>query len=156
MYHFFNWTKISFEPGNRKPETMILMVGILCFMSLSSFSQSKKDTTLILISDISVQFEATEAMNNLYNFKFDKAEEQFKSFKEKYRWHPLPYFLVGLAEWWKIMPNMKETKYDEKFLAYMENYTITFRNIKSRPHFFWQPPMDLKASFMRTLKEKIG
>ncbi len=121
MYHFFNWTKISFEPGNRKPETMILMVGILCFMSLSSFSQSKKDTTLILISDISVQFEATEAMNNLYNFKFDKAEEQFKSFKEKYRWHPLPYFLVGLAEWWKIMPNMKETKYDEKFLAYMDS-----------------------------------
>src|SRR5258707_988516 len=131
MNHFFNWMQTSFKwptsscrllgTRNRKLETILLIAVIFCLTSQNSLSQSKKDTTLILISDISVQFEATDAMNNLYNFKFDKAEEQFKSFKEKYRWQPLPYFLVGLAEWWKIMPNMKENKYDEKFLAYMDS-----------------------------------
>lgn len=100
----------------------LVSIFTLClFCSTSTYGQSKKDTTVILIADIGVQLEATQALNNLYNFKFDKAEQQFKSFKEKYAWHPLPYFLVGLAEWWKIMPNMKETKYDERFLAYMDS-----------------------------------
>jgi len=91
------------------------------FCAAASYGQSKKDTTVILIANIEIQLEATEALNNLYNFNFEKAQEQFKSFKEKYAWHPLPYFLFGLAEWWKIMPNMKETKYDERFLAYMDS-----------------------------------
>ena len=47
----------------------------------------------ILISDMKVQIEATEAVNNLYNFKFDKAEMQFRWLLQKYDWHPLPYFL---------------------------------------------------------------
>src|ERR1041385_6548656 len=93
----------------------------LLFQITTASGQLKRDTTVILISDLSVQLEASDALKYLYNFKFEKAEEQFKSFKQKYRWHPLPYFMVGLAEWWKIMPNMKETKYDEKFLTYMDS-----------------------------------
>jgi tetratricopeptide (TPR) repeat protein len=85
---------------------------------------TKKDTTIILISDLHVQMECTQALNDLYNFKFPEAEFQFKYLKAKYKWHPLPYFLMGLIEWWKIMPNTKDTSHDEKFLAYMDS-TIT-------------------------------
>src|SRR5688572_1871926 len=60
----------------------------------------------------------------MYNFKFEKAEQQYRWFKQKYAWHPLPYFLLGLSEWWKIMPDTKNSSYDEKFLAYMDS-TIT-------------------------------
>ena len=28
---------------------------------------------------------------------------------------------MGLIEWWKIMPNTKDTSHDEKFLAYMDS-----------------------------------
>jgi hypothetical protein len=116
--------------GNRlKPATFFIFC--LVFFSLTSLGQTKekKDTTIILISDVTVQLETTDAMNNLYNFQFAEAERLFRSFKEKYRWHPLPYFLMGLAEWWKIMPNTKVTKYDEKFLAYMDSSIMIAENL---------------------------
>jgi len=84
-------------------------------------SASGKDTTIILISNLTVQLEATQALNDMYNFKFEKAERQYRWFKQKYAWHPLPYFLLGLSEWWKIMPDTKDTSHDERFLAYMDS-----------------------------------
>lgn len=89
--------------------------------NLAAKAQVKKDTTIILISSITVQLEATQALNDLYNFKFERAEQQFRWFKQKYAWHPLPYFLLGLSEWWKIMPGMTDRSHDEKFLAYMDS-----------------------------------
>ncbi|MDQ3534892.1 MAG: tol-pal system protein YbgF [Bacteroidota bacterium] len=74
-----------------------------------------------LLADMNVQIEATQAVNDLYNFKFERAERQFRWLKQKYKWHPLPYFLLGLSEWWKIVPNMEVTTYDAKFLAYMDS-----------------------------------
>lgn len=101
-----------------------VMVLVLSAGNASAQTPAMKDTTIILISNIQLQIEVSEALNDLYNFKFDKAEQQFAVFKERYSWHPLPYFLLGLSEWWKIMPNTKATIYDEKFLAYMDS-TIT-------------------------------
>jgi len=86
----------------------------------SSQNELKKDTIIILIADTQVQLECTQAMNDLYNFKFPQAEAKFKDLRTKYGWHPLPYFLMGLIEWWKIMPNTKDTSHDETFLAYMD------------------------------------
>jgi len=77
---------------------------------------SKKPVLL----DMNVQIEATHAVNDMYNFKFAKAEQQFRWLKQKYHDHPLPYFLLGLSEWWKIVPNIKVTRHDQKFLAYMD------------------------------------
>ena len=92
---------------------------MLC--NLSGAAQTKKDTTIILISNIAIQLEATDALNDLYNFKFEKAEQQFRWFKQKYAWHPLPYFLLGLSEWWKIMPSLGDRSHDNRFLAYMDS-----------------------------------
>ena len=78
---------------------------------------TKKDTTIILISDLHVQLECTQALNDLYNFNFPRAEFQFKYLKTKFPWHPLPYFLMGLIEWWKIMPNTKDTSHDDSFFC---------------------------------------
>jgi hypothetical protein len=87
----------------------------------------KKDSTVILLSDYDIQLECTQALNDLYNFKFDAAQKDFNSLKAKYGWHPLPYFLMGLCEWWKIMPNTKNKTHDETFLAYMDT-TIRMAN----------------------------
>lgn len=99
----------------------ILFALLLGWISISATAQARKDTTIILISDITVQLEATDALNDLYNFKFEKAEKQFRWFKQKYAWHPLPYFLLGLSEWWKIMPSTNDRSHDERFLAYMDS-----------------------------------
>lgn len=112
--------------------SLILLFGFffnLFFPVLSVGQSVKKDTSIILINDMVMQMEATQALNDMYNFKFEKAEQQFRWFKQKYKWHPLPYFLMGLGEWWKIMPDTRIKIYDEKFLAYMDSAILVGENL---------------------------
>jgi hypothetical protein len=67
-----------------------------------------------------VQIAATDALNQLYNFKFDESMRSMKYLKYEYGWHPLPYFMMGLNYWWRIQPNMNNTEYDDVFNAYMD------------------------------------
>ncbi|QNE39069.1 tol-pal system protein YbgF [Hymenobacter sp. NBH84] len=79
-----------------------------------------------LLLDKDIQTELDGAMHNLYNFKYDKAEKQFRSLRRRYPQHPMPYFLMGLTTWWKIMPNIAQTKqYDNLLFAYMDT-AITY------------------------------
>jgi hypothetical protein len=114
----------------------------LVFISGSVSGQIKKDTTIILITNLTIQIEANQALNDLYNFKFEKAEQQFRWFKQKYAWHPLPYFLLGLSEWWKIMPNTKNTSYDDRFMAYMDSTIMVAENLYEK-----YPEYKVEAAF---------
>lgn len=103
---------------------LIFLLQLVAVFPASSQTTVKKDTTIILLNDLRVQLECTQALNDLYNFKFDDAEKAFRHLRHQYIWHPLPYFLMGLIEWWKIMPNTKDKSHDEIFIAYMDS-TIT-------------------------------
>ncbi|HEY0744930.1 MAG TPA: tol-pal system protein YbgF [Chryseosolibacter sp.] len=98
----------------------MLFFGSVAGFDLKAQPVAKKDSIVLLLSDVNVQLQCTQALNDLYNFKFEQAEQKFNSLKTGYGWHPLPYFLIGLSEWWKIMPNTKDTSHDAKFLAYMD------------------------------------
>jgi len=74
---------------NRKFQISLLTILLL---SAEAFPQAKSDTDIILISDVNIQLEATAMLNDMYNFKFARAEEQMQWFKKKYAWHPLPIF----------------------------------------------------------------
>ncbi|NEM98264.1 tetratricopeptide repeat protein [Pontibacter burrus] len=75
----------------------------------------------MLLLNKDVQYELEGAVDNMYNFKFERAEKQFKSLRRRYPDHPLPYFLMGLSQWWKILPsNIKTLEYDKQFFAYMD------------------------------------
>jgi hypothetical protein len=117
--------RINRIAGQRACASVSLTLFFFICLLVASFSASsqnpvKKDTAIILLSDTQVQLECTQALNDLYNFKFPQAEEKFRGLKKNYGWHPLPYFLMGLIEWWKIMPNTKDQSHDESFLAYMD------------------------------------
>jgi len=92
-----------------------------------SFAQEKTqmlphiDSVEYLLTNQTVQIECTSGVDNLYNFKFKSAESQFHWLRRFYPAHPLPYFLLGLSNWWKIAPNIDEEKYDEMFLSYMDS-----------------------------------
>lgn len=74
---------------------------------------------LLLNKDI--QTELDGAVHNLYNYKFDKADRQFRSLRRRYPNHPMAYFLLGLSTWWKMMPNAPEdTRYDKMYYAYLD------------------------------------
>jgi hypothetical protein len=90
-----------------------------------SVAPAAVDTKGWLLLDKDIQLELEGAVRNLYNFKYDKAEKQFRSLRRRYPNHPMPYFLLGLSTWWKIMPTNIQTKqYDRTFFAYMDT-TIT-------------------------------
>ncbi|MBJ6119334.1 tetratricopeptide repeat protein [Pontibacter sp. BT310] len=75
----------------------------------------------MLLLNKDVQYELEGAVDNMYNFKYERAEKQFKSLRRRYPEHPLPYFLMGLSQWWKIVPtNIQTKKYDDLFFAYMD------------------------------------
>lgn len=95
----------------------------------------KKDTTIILISSIQVQLETTEALDHMYNFRFAEAEKQFRWLKQKYPWHPISYFLMGLSTWWQIMPDLRNKSYDERFLAYMDSSITIAERLRRRPEY---------------------
>ena len=50
------------------------------------------DTKGWLLLDKDIQLELDGAVQNLYNFKYDKAEKQFRSLRRRYPHHPMPYF----------------------------------------------------------------
>ncbi len=79
------------------------------------------DTKGWLLLDKDIQLELDGAVHNIYNFKYDRAEKQFRSLRRRYPNHPMPYFLLGLSSWWKIMPtNFQTLQYDKIFFAYMD------------------------------------
>lgn len=123
-----------------------LLSATVCASAQSA--KASKDTTIILINDLHVQLECTQALNDLYNFKFDKAEFQFRYLKARFRWHPLPYFLMGLIEWWKIMPNTQDTSHDDKFLAYMDSTIMVGENLyKKHPEYKVEAAFFLSAAY---------
>jgi len=76
----------------------------------------------MLLLNKEVQYELEGAVDNMYNFKYERAEKQFKSLRRRYKEHPLPYFLMGLSQWWKIVPtNIQTRQYDDLFFAYMDS-----------------------------------
>jgi len=78
-----------------------------------------------LLLDKDIQLELGGAVQNLYNFKFAKADKQFYSLRRRYPQHPMAYFLLGLSTWWKMVPaNATDTRYDKAFLAYVDTAQI--------------------------------
>jgi hypothetical protein len=74
-----------------------------------------------LLLDADIRLELEGAIDNLYNFKHDKAQRQFRSLRRRYPQHPMPYFLLGLAQWWQMVPSqLRVTAHDRPFLAYMD------------------------------------
>ena len=74
-----------------------------------------------LLLNPDIQTELDGAVHDRYNFQFDKAERPFRSLRRRYPQHPMPYFLLGLSAWWKILPsNAHSTQYDRTFFAYLD------------------------------------
>jgi len=86
-----------------------------------SYRLPHPDSIKVLLTNVAIQIECTAGVNDLYNFKFERAESQFQWLKRNYPEHPLPYFVLGLIEWWKIVPNGAVTRYDEQFFSYMDS-----------------------------------
>lgn len=99
---------------------MMRWLVVFTFLTVSYPSFAQNDSTELLIADMIVQIDATEAMNAMYNFDFKEANKQYHWLMQKYPASPLSYFLLGLNEWWKMIPDTDIKDYDERFHYYMD------------------------------------
>ncbi|MCU0429739.1 MAG: tetratricopeptide repeat protein [Cytophagaceae bacterium] len=104
---------------------MRVLIVLLVFISgLSLVGQSSKPKPRYIMMDMRLQMEATDAINQMYDNKFEQAEVKFKQLIERMPEHPLPYYLMGLNQWWKMMPYPEEDERLENFapdfIDYME------------------------------------
>jgi hypothetical protein len=115
-----------------------------------------------LLSNPAVQIEATEAINKLYGFKFAEADVEFRWLKYRYPNHPMPYFLMGLAEWWKIVPNTEDDRYDDRCLALMDTCISIAEKLydskddKTEASFFYRRRMLSKGGFTLSANTGLG
>jgi hypothetical protein len=111
----------------KKLPNKVVISCFIIFLSITSavaqlYSSAELDKNYdMVLKNPGVQIEATEAINLLYNYKFDEADKEFRWLKYRYPKHPMPHFLMGLAEWWKIVPNTDNKAYDDAFLMHMDS-----------------------------------
>lgn len=98
-----------------------LLIGFLLFASFA-VKGMQSDSSKYLLLDFALQLEITDAVDEMYNFNFRKAEVEFAWIKYNYPEHPLSYFLYGISTWWQMMPNLEDRSeiLGEEFLAYMD------------------------------------
>ncbi len=106
------------------------------------------DTKGWLLLNPDIKTELDGAVHNLYNFQFDKAERQFRSLKLRYPQLPMPYFLLGLSTWWKIMPsNAQSTQYDRVFFAYLDTAIVKAQRLYDADHQNYEATFFLAAAY---------
>ena len=74
----------------------------------------------ILLNNMYIQMEVNASVNAIYNAEHEKVEKDFKWLRYRFPNHPLPYFLYGLNEWWKILPEPSLYPENEKMIAYLD------------------------------------
>lgn len=99
---------------------------MVCYLGVEAQGYAKVpiDSNYSLLSNPFIQMEATQAINDMYNFRFERSMSHFNYLRKEYGWHPLPYFLMGLNYWWRILPNFNNEQYDETFFAYMDTSMV--------------------------------
>ena len=58
---------------------------VLLFMPLLLLAQGKKQEFVSLLTNMDVQIDMTDAVNNMYNFKFPQAEAEFINLRNKFK-----------------------------------------------------------------------
>ena len=119
-------------------------------VALDSFAVAPQaiDTKGWLLLNPDIKTELDGAVHNLYNFQFDKAERQFRSLRRRYPQHPMPYFLLGLSTWWKIMPsNSHNEQYDRVFFAYLDTAIVKAQRLYDTDHQNYEATFFLAAAY---------
>lgn len=110
-------------------------------------AQQNANTKDWLLLDLNIQIESNDAINQLYNFKFDEAQKKFNELKSRHPKHPLAYFLLGLSEYWKIMPNENNTSFDKSFHNYLDSAIILAEDLYEKDNKNYEAAFFLTASY---------
>ncbi len=87
---------------------LILLLLLLAPVQLSAQSYLFRDAAFLKV--------APAAVDSVYNLKFESGRKLVEPWAKAQPDHPLWIFWDGLELWWKIVPDLEQTTYDQEFL----------------------------------------
>lgn len=127
---------------------MIRKLFFIAWMSLISlFGQSPDNPKNYLLMDVELQLESLDGLQALYNYDFAKAKENFEALKQKHPEHPIAYYLLGLMEWWKIIPNNENKSYDDQLISYMDSSILFSEKMYKKDNYNVEANFFLAAAY---------
>ena len=137
----------------RRVPGFYFLAGLLAFLNYYSvygqlYSSAELDKKYeMVLKNPSVEIESTEAINLLYNFRFHEADREIRWLKYRFPNHPMPHFMLALAEWWKIVPNTDVTLYDDQMLMHLDSAIYLAKGLYSKQDNKVEPAFFLSASY---------
>lgn len=125
-------------------KSILYVLILFLYVPIVAQNIDSADTTSFMQNE-AIQIEATEAMNNLYNSKFEIAELKFKELIQRYPDHPLPYYLVGLSNWWRMMPYPEDDPVIKQYEPFFDTYMEL--SIKKAEEIYTKNESDIEATF---------
>jgi tetratricopeptide (TPR) repeat protein len=63
---------------------------------------------------------ARRGIDRVYNLEFERAEEDFRALIRMRPAHPAGHFFLAMVDWWRILINLEDERYDERFLSALD------------------------------------
>lgn len=73
-----------------------------------------------LINDQEFRPAAQTAVDSIYNFDFEGADEILSPWKKQYPNHPLWMLIDGMQLWWQVLSDLESKSHDEEFFHRMQ------------------------------------
>jgi tetratricopeptide (TPR) repeat protein len=69
------------------------------------------------------QFDAItkRGIDHVYNLEFEKAENEFAQLVKVRPEHPAGHFFLAMVDWWRILIDLDNEQYDDRFLDSLDN-----------------------------------
>ncbi len=96
-------------------KTLKLLLLLCLLLPLSGAAQVPE-----LVMDPEFRPDAKAAVDSIYNFQFEGADQRLSEWKEKYPQHPLWTLMEGMKFWWEILSDLQDTSHDEQFINMMK------------------------------------
>lgn len=90
---------------------------VFVFFAIVVCSQNVRTQAL---SDSLFDARIRSGINFVYNLEFDKAESEFGQLVKARPSHPAGHFFLAMVVWWRILLDIDNTSYDERFYSMLE------------------------------------
>lgn len=97
---------------------------LISFLIIYAYTFFTNDVKAQILNDVTAQKQSTQALDNIYNFRFKEAEILIEKVRLKYPQHPAVTFMKAMVLYWRYVPLTLSSKQFSSFDNYL-NQTIT-------------------------------
>lgn len=97
----------------------LILLAFAFFLVIPSSIYSQ-DQIPELINDAEFRPVAKAAVDSVYNFNFDAADQLLGPWKKQYPDHPLWMLIDAMELWWQVLSDLEDTSHDEEFFHRMK------------------------------------